>query len=102
MSPTQRDKNNVVPYAQVQLLKDSGLVTAIGPAEFGGGGLRFADGYKLQRIIAGGDGSIGQLLAYHYLLAYAPRLLGSEEQIRIEEKRYTERRLFYGGAVNAR
>lgn len=54
-------------YKQVALLKEAGLVTALGPAKFGGGGLTFSQGYKLQRIVSRGDGSVGQLLAYHYL-----------------------------------
>ena len=30
-----RDRGNVVPYRQVQLLKDAGLVTLLGPKEVG-------------------------------------------------------------------
>lgn len=57
----ERERDNVVPYKQVQLLKDSGLVTALGPKEYGGGGLTFEEGYRLQRAVAAGDGSLGQL-----------------------------------------
>jgi alkylation response protein AidB-like acyl-CoA dehydrogenase len=62
-----RDASNEIPFRQVQLLKDSGLVTAIGKEEYGGGGLSPQDAYQLVRIVARGDGSLGQLLAYHYL-----------------------------------
>lgn len=98
----QRDDAQEVPYKQVALLKDSGLVTALGAVEFGGGGLPFADGYKLARAVAAGDGSIGQLLAYHFLWSYTARIVGTEEQIKEEERRYTEGKLFYGAAVNPR
>jgi hypothetical protein len=33
-----RDKAGATPYAEVQLLKDAGLVTLLGPAAHGGGG----------------------------------------------------------------
>ncbi|CAM5506849.1 hypothetical protein SCYAM73S_05848 [Streptomyces cyaneofuscatus] len=33
-----RDKAGATPYTEIQLLKDSGLVTLLGPAEHGGGG----------------------------------------------------------------
>lgn len=62
-----RDSKNEIPFRQVQLLKDSGLVTALGKKEWGGGGQSPETGYRIVRIIAKGDGSLGQLIAYHYL-----------------------------------
>lgn len=59
-----RDRGNVVPYRQVQLLKDSSLTTVLGPEEFGGGGQSWEVAYNLVRIVARGDGSLGQLLGY--------------------------------------
>ncbi|KAF7973576.1 hypothetical protein HWV62_14854 [Athelia sp. TMB] len=97
-----RDLNNVIPYAQVALLKDSGLVTALGPTKYGGGGQPFHVGLKIQREVSAGDGSIGQLLGYHYLWSYTAQIVGTPEQIDFEAKRYTEGKLFYGGAVNPR
>lgn len=98
----ERDLNNEVPYKQIQLLKDSGLLTALGPTKYGGGGQSFATGFKLQRAVAAGDGSIGQLLSYHYLWSYTAKVVGTPEQIEIEAKRTTEGKLFIGGAVNPR
>ncbi|KAK4057055.1 hypothetical protein OIO90_001955 [Microbotryomycetes sp. JL221] len=98
----ERDRDNVVPSRQVQLLKDAGLVTALGPIEHGGGGLSFEQGYKLQRAVSAGDGSIGQLLAYHYLWSYTAWVVGTEEQAAYEAERYTKGKYFIGGAVNPR
>ena len=53
------------PYAEVQLLKDSGLVTLLGPAEHGGAGQEWPTAYRVIREVAKADGSIGQLLGYH-------------------------------------
>lgn len=98
----ERDAKHEVPYKQVQLLKDAGLVTALGPKKYGGGGLTFEQGYQIQRIVSEGDGSIGQLLAYSYLWSYTANVVGTPEQIDQEAKRYTEGNFLFGGAVNPR
>lgn len=59
-----RDRGNVVPYRQVQLLKDASLTTVLGAKEFGGGGQSWDVAYNLVRLIARGDGSLAQLLGY--------------------------------------
>jgi len=97
-----RDRANKTPYAEVQLLKDAGLVTLLGPAEFGGGGQDWTTAFKVIRTVARGDGSIGQLLGYHYLWAWAARLVGTDGQIPVVEELYTTNNLFFGGAVNPR
>lgn len=98
----ERDRANRTPYAEVRLLKDSGLVTLLGPSEFGGGGQHWRTAFQVVRTVSRGDGSIGQLLGYHYLWAWAVRLVGTEAQIPAVERLYTENRYFFGGAVNPR
>ena len=98
----ERDRAGATPYAEVQLLKDAGLVTLLGPAEHGGGAQQWETAYRVEREIAKGDGSVGQLLGYHYLWAWAVRLVGTEAQITEVEKLYTSNNLFFGGAVNPR
>ncbi|WP_435158723.1 acyl-CoA dehydrogenase family protein [Amycolatopsis sacchari] len=98
----ERDRAHETPYEEVRLLKDSGLVTLLGPAEHGGGGQTWETAYRVIREVARGDGSIGQLLGYHYLWAWAVRLVGTEAQIAAVEELYTKDRLFFGGAVNPR
>lgn len=97
-----RDRAGAAPHAEVRLLKESGLVTLLGPAEHGGGGQRWETAYRVVREVAKGDGSIGQLLGYHYLWAWAAHLVGTDEQIAEIDRRYTENRYFFGGAVNPR
>nr|WP_211896422.1 acyl-CoA dehydrogenase family protein [Saccharopolyspora erythraea] len=97
-----RDRANRTPYAEVRLLKDSGLVTLLGPVEHGGGGQSWSTAYRVTRAVAAGDGSIGQLLGYHYLWAWAVRLVGTPEQIAAVEELYTTNDHFFGGAVNPR
>lgn len=98
----ERDRANEAPFAEVQLLKDSGLVTLLGPTEFGGGGQDWVTAFQAIRTVSRGDGSIGQLLGYHYLWAWAVRLVGTDAQIPVVEELYTTNKLFFGGAVNPR
>ncbi|MGP5689848.1 acyl-CoA dehydrogenase family protein [Glutamicibacter ardleyensis] len=77
----ERDRKNEQPYAEAQLLRSSGLLDLLVPEEFGGAGGHFETAFEAVRILATADGSIAQLLAYHYfnqtgIAFYAP----AEEQ----------------------
>ncbi|WP_410608122.1 acyl-CoA dehydrogenase family protein [Amycolatopsis sp. lyj-109] len=98
----ERDHRGGTPYQEVQLLKDNGLVTLLGPVEHGGGGQTWDTAYRVIREIARADGSIGQLLGYHYLWAWAARLVATDAQVAAVEELYTSGNLFFGGAVNPR
>ncbi|WP_406491237.1 acyl-CoA dehydrogenase family protein [Streptomyces sp. NBC_01604] len=97
-----RDRAGATPYAEVQLLKDSGLVTLLGPTEHGGAGQDWPTAYRVVREVAKADGSIGQLLGYHYLWNWAARLVGTREQWEHVEAEAARNRWFFGGAVNPR
>ncbi|MGC0269462.1 acyl-CoA dehydrogenase family protein [Glutamicibacter soli] len=62
-----RDRANKQPFAEVQLLRGAGLLELLVPAEFGGAGGHFETAFEVIRILAAADGSISQLLAYHYI-----------------------------------
>lgn len=98
----QRERAAATPYREVQLLRDSGLVTLLGPAQHGGGGQDWPTAYQVIRAIAAADGSIGQLLGYHYVWAWAARLVATPAQITEIEQQSTKNRWFFGGAVNPR
>lgn len=98
----ERDRANQTPYGEVALLKESGLVTLLGPVAHGGAGQDWTTALRVVRAVSAGDGSIGQLLGYHYLWAWAARLVGTPEQIEAVEQAATEQQWFYGGAVNPR
>ncbi len=98
----ERDRANRAPYDEVALLKESGLVTLLGPVEHGGAGQDWTTALRVVRAVSAGDGSIGQLLGYHYLWFWAPRLVATPEQIVAVEQQATEERWFFGGAVNPR
>lgn len=97
-----RDRAGAAPHAEVASLKDAGLVTLLGPVEQGGGGQNWSTAYRVVREIAAGDGSIGQLLGYHYLWFWTTRLIATPEQVTEVEAQATRERWFFGGAVNPR
>jgi len=98
----ERDRAGQTPYEEVQLLKDAGLVTLLAPAEHGGAGQDWTTAYRVIRAVAAGDGSIGQLIGYHYLWAWAARLVATPEQIEAVESQAAQENWFFGGAVNPR
>lgn len=98
----ERDRANQPPVAEVALLKQSGLVTLLGPSEHGGAAQDWTTALQVVRAVSAGDGSIGQLLGYHYLWSWAARLVGTPEQIEAVEQAATTEQWFYGGAVNPR
>ncbi|MBU2695885.1 acyl-CoA dehydrogenase family protein [Pimelobacter sp. 30-1] len=97
-----RDRALAVPTEEVRLLKESGLVTLLGPVEHGGAGQDWTTALRVIRAVSAGDGSIGQLLGYHYLWFWAVRLVGTPEQIAVVEEQATREQWFFGGAVNPR
>jgi alkylation response protein AidB-like acyl-CoA dehydrogenase len=97
-----RDKAGATPHAEIRLLKDSGLVTLLGPVEHGGAGQDWTTAYRVVREVAKADGSIGQLLGYHYLWNWAARLVATREQWEFVEAEAARDQWFFGGAVNPR
>lgn len=98
----QREREGKPPFREVQLLKDSGLVTLLGPTAHGGAAERWTTALRACREVSRADGSLGQLLGYHYLWAWATRFFGTDQQIAEAEARYTRCCYFYSGAINPR
>ena len=98
----QREKDNKSPFAEISLLKSSGLTKALGPKKYGGGEQGWDVAYKLIREIAKGDGSLGMLLGYHLLWSWTSAVVGTDEQNDRTQKLIIENNYFVGGAVNPR
>lgn len=96
MDAVERDRRGETPHQEVQLLKDTGLVTLLGPAEHGGGGQTWETAYQVIREIASADGSIGQLLGYHYLWAWTARLVTTDVQLAAVEELYGDSIVYNG------
>lgn len=75
-----RDKAGGRPVAQIKALKQSGLVSAQIPLEYGGKGAHWADVLRVVRRFATTDGSLAHLFGYHHLPIHAVNAYGTEEQ----------------------
>lgn len=62
-----RDREGAEPLAEAQLLREHRLPGLLLPVEVGGGGGTWADALRAVREVAVADGSIAQLLGYHYV-----------------------------------
>ena len=111
-----RNAEEKIPYAEVSLLKSSGLLRVIGPIEFGGGGQTWEVGYKVIREVAKGDGlvlhrherfgsyidnsrSIGMLLGYHLLWSWTANVVGTDEQKDRFQELIIKNNYFIGGTI---
>lgn len=102
INAVERDRVQKTPHAEVQLLKDAGLVTLLGSKQYGGAGQSWDSAYRVIRRVSAGDGSIGQLLGYHYLWSQLAEFWGTPEQARHIDQQATQNNWFFGGAVNPR
>ncbi|MDB5556893.1 MAG: acyl-CoA dehydrogenase [Rhizobium sp.] len=97
------DAEGKPPYTEISILKASGLVNALHPAQIGGGGLSWVDGLRLVRILARGESSIGQLLGYHFVNSqYIHWAAENPDQAAALTKETVDKRLYWGAAVNPR
>ncbi|KAL5335600.1 acyl-CoA dehydrogenase/oxidase [Aspergillus crustosus] len=90
------------PFAEIQLLKDAGLVNLLGPSKYGCGGETWQTSYKVTTEIAKADASIGHLLGNHYSWFWSSQILGMERQAERWLREFTEGNFYLGGAVNPR
>jgi alkylation response protein AidB-like acyl-CoA dehydrogenase len=99
----QLDADGEPPLEEIARLKREGLLTALHPAEIGGGGLDWVDGLRLVRIVARGESSIGQLLGYHFVnsqyIYWAADDPDKAWDLGVET---VAKKLYWGAAVNPR
>ncbi|MGD9695347.1 MAG: acyl-CoA dehydrogenase family protein [Thermoleophilia bacterium] len=63
----ERDRANAEPFAEAGLLREAGLPALLIPAEHGGAGQTWRTALAVVREVSRADGSIGQLIGYHYV-----------------------------------
>lgn len=102
LTALDRDRANQNPVAEIGLLRDSGLLGFATPREFGGAGGSLGQALTLSRIIAAADGSIGQLLVYHYSNGLWTYILGSAAQREYIARGVGEQGWFQGSVSNPR
>jgi SfnB family sulfur acquisition oxidoreductase len=81
-----RDRDRILPYEEMDLLSDAGLLAISVPRGYGGAGVRAGTVARVIAALARADGSIGQIPQNHFFMLEGLRLQGTEEQ----------KRFFYG------
>lgn len=97
-----RDVKGGSPSQELNRLRESGLLKLHIPEEFGGWGQDWITALKVVREIAKADGSLGQLLGYHYVNSVMPQLYGTPEQKAYFYRNLAEHDWYFGDSVNPR
>lgn len=96
----ERDRANAEPLAEAKLLKSAGLPALLVPADLGGAGQTWRTALAVVREIAKADGSIAQLIGYHYVNSSNLWLVGGPEIIERLGRSTAENQWLWGDAVN--
>jgi len=95
-----RDRANQDPFAEVDHLRAAGVVNLLVPAEHGGQGAHWETALEVVRIVARADGSIAQLLAYHYINQACIVFYGEPREQGDWFRRSAEGQWVWGDSVN--
>ncbi|PKH37488.1 sulfur acquisition oxidoreductase, SfnB family [Nocardioides alpinus] len=79
-SSAERDRDRILPEAEVERLSASGLLAVTVPASHGGAGLRVESLAEIFRILAAGDPSVAQIPHSHFVYVNAMRHQGTPAQ----------------------
>ena len=84
-----RDRERILPYKEMDLVSDAGLLAITTPKEYGGAGVRAGTVARVIAALSRADGSIGQIPQNHFFMLEGLRLQGTDAQ----------KRFFYGRAL---
>jgi alkylation response protein AidB-like acyl-CoA dehydrogenase len=98
----ERDTTAAAPLAEVQWIKDAGLVGLQGPKASGGGDADWATVLDVVAEFAKVDGSIANVLGWHYAYFWLFRSFGTPEQRAKWEAEVTAGRQLISGIANFR
>ncbi|MFD9797110.1 acyl-CoA dehydrogenase family protein [Streptomyces sp. NPDC059070] len=95
----EREQAGKAPLDEVAQLRESGLLTLLAPAEYGGGGADWRTAYSVVRTVAAADGAIGHLLGSHYFLSSSARFFAGPAHAARIERESTARQWCWGGGI---
>jgi alkylation response protein AidB-like acyl-CoA dehydrogenase len=98
----ERDVAAALPIAEVQWIKDAGLLGLQGPRHAGGGDADWATVLDVVAEFAKVEGSLANILGWHYAYFWLFRSFGTPAQRAIWEEEVTARRLLISGIANFR
>jgi alkylation response protein AidB-like acyl-CoA dehydrogenase len=96
----ERDRANADPHTEVQLLRDAALPAILLRREIGGSGLGWDTALRVVREISAADGSIGQLVGYHYVNQQVMTWMGNTDAMARWGTRSAEHQWLWGDALN--
>lgn len=96
----ERDRRAGTPKRERDLLRRSGLLALVVPAELGGGGADWTTALRTVRAIARADGSLAHVFGFQHLLLATVRLFGNAAQFERLARATAQERLFWGNALN--
>ncbi|MQT15169.1 SfnB family sulfur acquisition oxidoreductase [Segnochrobactrum spirostomi] len=89
-----RDRERRLPFRELDLVSNAGLLAITVPKAYGGAGVKSATVAEVIALLAAADGSIGQIPQNHFFMLEALRLNGSEAQ-----KRFFYERILAGERI---
>lgn len=98
----ERDRTAGTPTYEVSRLRDTGLLSLVIPAEYGGAGADLVTVYQVIKELAKADGSIGQLYGNHVGLVTLAHSIGSVAQKERDYRGTAQHQWFWGNAINTR
>jgi alkylation response protein AidB-like acyl-CoA dehydrogenase len=96
----ERDRVGIEPAAEVELLRGSGLLSLLVPAERGGHGAGWLAANTVARLVSAADASIGHLLGYHYLQLWRTELFDRPDLVERLQRQTVSRNWFWAGVSN--
>jgi len=96
----ERDREGGTAKRERDAIRQSGLLRASVPKEYGGSGANWNNVTQLVRALSSADSSLGHLFGFHHLLVATVRLFGSREQWEAAYRETASGELFWGNALN--
>ncbi|WP_018685027.1 acyl-CoA dehydrogenase family protein [Actinokineospora enzanensis] len=97
-----RERETAEPVAEVALVRDSGLLPLMIPADHGGHGEDWATAHAVLAVVAAADASVGHLLGYHYLHVWRTSLFDVPATAAALDRATVEHGWFWAGVANPR
>ncbi len=96
----ERDRAGALPFAEVDWLRQSGLLKLLVSESAGGAGRKWSEAIGATRIVAAADASIAHLLGYHYLNYLSAVLVATPAQKTEIDHGLVAENWFLGDSVN--
>lgn len=101
LDAAERDKAGGAPLDQIARLKQSGLLKALIPQDYGGYGASWSTILKIVRLFAKVDGSLAHLYGYHFLVMNGSRMAGAEDLTERVQRATARNDLFWGNSISS-